>query len=265
MFQIVVHDSDGRRTVQKFDQDEISVGRAPDNDVVLADASVSKHHARLSRHDNGFRVQDLGSTNGVYVSGIQALGGAEVSAGERVGVGDFTLTIAPLVEQPADAFRIGITAPSGEHHVFTLAGDDATLGASPDCDLQLEGDGVSPRHCRIVVKNERIVLADLKSSTGTHLNDERLKAPQVVQPGDVARVGCFAVTFAHPGEPGPLFAEPAPSAEGERTVPTAEPEEESERSGSTSAEVTLDDHPKEPTLDDKPKVATQDEKPHVDE
>ena len=45
-------------------------GVAPDNDLVLTDPTVSRHHLRLDASQQGFRVRDLGSKNGVLLDGI---------------------------------------------------------------------------------------------------------------------------------------------------------------------------------------------------
>ena len=44
------------------------IGREDDNDLVFADNSISKHHARIYL-DNAWTIEDLGSTNGVCVNG----------------------------------------------------------------------------------------------------------------------------------------------------------------------------------------------------
>src|SRR5215213_229393 len=41
-----------------------SVGRSQENHIVINDPNVSRKHARISRADNGYVVEDLGSTNG---------------------------------------------------------------------------------------------------------------------------------------------------------------------------------------------------------
>ena len=46
----------------------IEIGRAPDCQLVLEDDYVSTRHARFVRVDQGFVVEDLGSTNGTYVN-----------------------------------------------------------------------------------------------------------------------------------------------------------------------------------------------------
>ena len=44
------------------------VGTAPDCDAILKDASISGRHAEFMSTSQGFRVNDLGSTNGTYVN-----------------------------------------------------------------------------------------------------------------------------------------------------------------------------------------------------
>jgi pSer/pThr/pTyr-binding forkhead associated (FHA) protein len=48
----------------------ITVGRAPDNIIVIEDPSVSGRHARFQRVGEIYRLKDLDSTNGTRVNGI---------------------------------------------------------------------------------------------------------------------------------------------------------------------------------------------------
>lgn len=68
-----------------------SVGRSDDNDVVVKDPNVSRKHAKLFRSENGFVVEDLGSTNGTL------LGGAPIDR-ERIEDGD-ELTFGQVTAQ----------------------------------------------------------------------------------------------------------------------------------------------------------------------
>ena len=45
------------------------IGRAPENDIILLEESVSRRHARITVDDNRAQVEDLGSANGSYVNG----------------------------------------------------------------------------------------------------------------------------------------------------------------------------------------------------
>lgn len=51
-----------------LDADSLSIGRSADNDVVLTDSGISRHHARLEREKNTYLLTDLGSTNGTFVN-----------------------------------------------------------------------------------------------------------------------------------------------------------------------------------------------------
>ncbi|MCZ0982285.1 FHA domain-containing protein [Streptomyces diastatochromogenes] len=80
-----------------------TLGRGADNDVVLADGSVSRRHARVVRDASGFRVEDLDSFNGTAVAGVPLHGGAaRLDDGAELSVGDVRM----VFEQPRDA-RIG--------------------------------------------------------------------------------------------------------------------------------------------------------------
>ncbi|MGD2143434.1 MAG: FHA domain-containing protein [Anaerolineae bacterium] len=58
---------EGERWV--LDQDRVTIGRAPDCDVVLPRRQVSRHHARIERDEDGYVLRDLGSKNGTYLNG----------------------------------------------------------------------------------------------------------------------------------------------------------------------------------------------------
>jgi hypothetical protein len=59
---------DGRRHVNLL-QATIAVGRALDNDVILEDARVSRHHAQLRRRYGRYVLYDLGSSGGTQING----------------------------------------------------------------------------------------------------------------------------------------------------------------------------------------------------
>src|SRR5690348_18194234 len=46
----------------------VSIGRAPDNDVVVGDPATSGHHGRIEVRNGSFWISDLGSTNGTQVN-----------------------------------------------------------------------------------------------------------------------------------------------------------------------------------------------------
>jgi DNA-binding NtrC family response regulator len=65
----------------------IDIGREPDNHVVVAEPSTSRHHARIERRGGARAIIDRGSRNGVFVDGVR-VDTAPLSAGSVVRVGD---------------------------------------------------------------------------------------------------------------------------------------------------------------------------------
>ena len=57
-------------TAHEIAKDGVTIGRAPDNTIVLTDRSVSNRHAVLCLNNDSYHLKDLGSTNGTRVNGI---------------------------------------------------------------------------------------------------------------------------------------------------------------------------------------------------
>ncbi|HWP53645.1 MAG TPA: FHA domain-containing protein [Pyrinomonadaceae bacterium] len=70
---------------------QLSVGRAPDNDVRLDGLQISNHHARFVRTNGNVTVEDAGSTNGVYVNGERISGRRGVQLSDVIQIGPFVL------------------------------------------------------------------------------------------------------------------------------------------------------------------------------
>ncbi len=64
----------------------VTIGRSAENDIVIEDTSVSGNHARLKPADGGWVIEDLSSTNGVYVNGSKVKRN-QLKDGDRVRLG----------------------------------------------------------------------------------------------------------------------------------------------------------------------------------
>jgi pSer/pThr/pTyr-binding forkhead associated (FHA) protein len=51
-----------------FDKESLSVGRKPDNDIVIDNPAISGHHCKISVQGGTYFVEDLESTNGTFVN-----------------------------------------------------------------------------------------------------------------------------------------------------------------------------------------------------
>jgi pSer/pThr/pTyr-binding forkhead associated (FHA) protein len=66
----------------------LTIGRAPDADLVLQDGQASRHHARVSPAQDGSAVvEDLQSANGTFVNHNELAGPARLDAGDELLIG----------------------------------------------------------------------------------------------------------------------------------------------------------------------------------
>jgi ABC transport system ATP-binding/permease protein len=102
----------GRRTgVYRTDTPRMTIGRDADNDVVVDDLLVSRHHAELRLGAGGrYEIFDLGSHNGTYVDG-RPVGRAPVDENSVIGLGRHQFRIvAGTLESYDDEGRVQFEA-----------------------------------------------------------------------------------------------------------------------------------------------------------
>ncbi len=71
----------------------LRIGRADDNDFVVADLSVSRHHAEVRNVGGRHEIVDLGSHNGTFLNGSQIAGRAPVTEQDIIGIGQATFRL----------------------------------------------------------------------------------------------------------------------------------------------------------------------------
>ena len=86
------NDNDVTRSVN-LQEGAISIGRAGDNDLHIADKTVSSYHARIFTYLEASYIEDLDSTNGTYLNG-KRVQKHTLHAGDIVKVGKHKLEIA---------------------------------------------------------------------------------------------------------------------------------------------------------------------------
>lgn len=92
-FTIVVTEKGGKPRAEVFDQGEITIGRVQGNDIVLPKGNISKRHSRIVQRDGKFIIVDLKSTNGTYVNGKRISAPQVLKEGDKLYIGDFTITL----------------------------------------------------------------------------------------------------------------------------------------------------------------------------
>ncbi|QIP87151.1 FHA domain-containing protein [Streptomyces sp. Tu 2975] len=104
------------------------IGRALENELVVSDLQVSRHHAEFTAHPDGrFEIRDLGSHNGTYVNGqpIAKSGTVLIGPNDIVGVGHSTFRIVGgQLEEFVDTGEVSFSA---RHLTVTVDGGKQIL------------------------------------------------------------------------------------------------------------------------------------------
>jgi pSer/pThr/pTyr-binding forkhead associated (FHA) protein len=72
------------------------LGRDEGCDIALEDPLTSRRHARIVALESGVVLEDLGSTNGVYLNGIRVNKRDRLHAGDRIVIGTTELSVFSL-------------------------------------------------------------------------------------------------------------------------------------------------------------------------
>lgn len=101
------------------------LGRSSDNDIVLRDFSVSRHHAEVEEVDGIFKIRDRESTNGVKVNDTFVTV-ANISPGDLVTVGNFELEVCDTVAETTGMSSTTYLRPLSEfNNDFGLEGESS--------------------------------------------------------------------------------------------------------------------------------------------
>lgn len=104
----------------------VTIGREPDNDIVLASPQVSRHHASIGRQENGdYLLFDHGSTNAVWVDGCK-VNALRLGHGTTFRIVEYALT---FVDDQADQRPTPVFADGDEAQA---AADPATVLFTPE-------------------------------------------------------------------------------------------------------------------------------------
>ena len=195
-------------------EEEITIGRAPDNTLEIANPDVSAYHCVVIVHPTGFILQDNGSTNGTLVNGDKVQRVA-LDDGDSIRVGDTELRF--LIDEPerseaddqvhslpgVEVALVKLLFVAGPHEggSVPLGDTKVTFGRRSDCTMVVNDLEVSGLHCAIVAAGAGDVtrvhhrLIDENSRNGTFLNGARVVAPTSLSPGDLIEFGQCVAEF----------------------------------------------------------------------
>jgi pSer/pThr/pTyr-binding forkhead associated (FHA) protein len=216
------------RTIELSDDTaEIRIGRHPDLELPLPYPALSALHARLVRAEVGWKIEDLGSTNGTRVDGERLAPRAPraIAPGAQVALGQVTLVFDGTVASVAGAERTATIAKRLVSDLFAASPDLAmptlaiasgvparaplrlettdhryVAGRGETCDLRLASEEISREHLEIVRRWDGVVVKDLGSKNGVLVNEALLTEPRRLRDGDTVQVGPAILRLSDPAD-----------------------------------------------------------------
>lgn len=192
-YTLVVEDRFGSMTDEyAFDTGRLVAGRSRECDIVLPSENVSRRHAKVFTDSGQLYIEDLGSSNGIYVNGNRIEGPTELSEQSVVRLGDFHLHVKGSrsvgAEKVVYARLLGRNLCVADE-IFELSRTTTLVGRGKDAGITLVDPSVSRVHGRLMVKPDgNILVEDVGSANGVFVNDNRAKVWQLSE-GDVVRFG----------------------------------------------------------------------------
>lgn len=92
-------------------------------------------------------------------------------------------------------FSIQISEKGGETKRMDFDRPEITIGRVAGNDIVLARNNISKRHSRIVFKDGKFIVVDLKSTNGTFVNGRKITGPLVVKGSDKIYVGDYVITI----------------------------------------------------------------------
>jgi pSer/pThr/pTyr-binding forkhead associated (FHA) protein len=94
---------------------EVSIGRSPENGIVIDNPAVSNYHARVFNEEGRMMLEDFGSMNGTFVNG-QRVKMISLKPGDSVTIGKHTIVVTESREisgmEPAGSHSNGASWPT---------------------------------------------------------------------------------------------------------------------------------------------------------
>ena len=171
-FRVTVSNGPDAGTSRVADEPEFSIGTAPSNQLVLTDPTVSRHHCLIESTGRGFRLRDLGSTNGTRLGALH-VEVVKLTQEVSLQLGTTAIHFEPLDETVSTPLSAGVAFGS-------------VLGKSP---AMRRIFAMLPR----IAQSDSTVLIEGETGTGKTLLAEAIHNASPRKSGPFVVVDCAAI------------------------------------------------------------------------
>lgn len=216
------------KIIEKFitEKKRITIGRTPDNDIVLDNRGVSRRHAQIEFGDNQTVIIDNESLNGTFVN-ARRVSEEVLKENDTITIGKYSLVYRPNVEHSSgsaleldgtmvlhtkrqrdllakDQRNKQLTAKAGKSLLLGEAGADfqeypierniVTIGKSSLANIKAKGFLLSGIQAKIVNETEGFWIVNLGKKGKTKINGEQVER-YLLKNDDIIQVGKTVYRF----------------------------------------------------------------------
>jgi ABC transport system ATP-binding/permease protein len=184
---LIIHESGKEPKVFTLTMERLRIGRKEDNDIVLDNRFVSRHHAELEKRGQDYYIIPApGVSNPLLLDGRPVMEPTRLHHGTKIRFGGFSA---------GEMVALDYLSPESElasHHKIQFTENRLmTIGRNPSNSIVLPSPTVSQFHAEVEKIGQRYRVRDLRSSNGTFVNGESISGEHWVQIGDAIQIGPF--------------------------------------------------------------------------
>ena len=220
--KLVVRLKDRPLKTYTFTGKQLTIGRLPENDIVIDNLGVSRHHAVIHSWKSGYHVKDLGSKNSTFLNG-QKIESAELKNDDVITIGKYQILFQIMTCESGAAgtmdqtmiipgFRTGQQVESSgaacagtdpgkprlyrrsDHEEFVLSGEKTVIGRGRDTDIRLGGLFAPRVTVEINRTGDDFILQKTCGHSDININGESM-AEKVLEEEDLIAIGSEEFVF----------------------------------------------------------------------
>lgn len=160
----------------------LTIGRDPENDIILNFPQVSSKHALLIKEKNGWVLEDMQSTNHTYINDRSIpVFRQQITSEDTIFFGSYKVSASRLL-----SFSQNTALGRSDPKKISIPEGEIIFGRDPDCSVPLNFPQISWHHAQLTRDPNSSVLKDLGSTNGTYVNGKRIKQCKVTQDDTIA-------------------------------------------------------------------------------
>lgn len=188
--RLIINESGQEPKIITLTAERLRIGRQAENDIVLDNRFVSRHHADLEkRGQEYFIVPSPNVSNPLLLDGQPVMTATRLNHGAKIRVGGYV---------PGEMVTLDYLSPAGEGQQIIKFTENSlmSIGRDPGNAIVLPAPGVSRFHAEVEKVGQRYRVKDLRSSNGTFVNGKAVAGEIWVHPGDAIQIGPYRFVVA---------------------------------------------------------------------